>query len=57
MEINFSIEDDALIKNTIIAQDSNDNTFTVKKEPIITKDVFVECFNRWIGGKDDTAAK
>ena len=53
MEISFSIEDDALIKNTIIAQDSGDNTFTVKKEPIITKDVFIECFNRWIGGKDD----
>lgn len=57
MEISFSIEDDALIKNTIIAQDSENNTFTVKKEPIITKEVFVECFNRWIGGKDDAAAK
>lgn len=57
MEINFSIEEDALIKNTIIPQESEDNTFVVKKEPIITKDVFIECFNRWIGGKDDTAAK
>ena len=57
MEINFSIEEDALIKNTIIPQEGEDNTFVIKKEPIITKDVFVECFNRWIGGKDDTAAK
>lgn len=62
MEFNFSIENDALIRNTIIPMEGDDSTFTLKKELIITKDVFVECCNRWMGealagGKNDTAAK
>ena len=46
-EISFSIENDAVIKNDVTPQDA-DNTYLVVKIPVITRDVFVECYRRWI---------
>lgn len=46
-EFSYSIEDDTLIRNDITPQDA-DNTYLIVKTPIITKDVFVECYRRWI---------
>lgn len=51
-EISFSIENDALVKNTITPCEE-DNTFLITKDPIITKDVFVECYRRWIKGENN----
>ena len=51
-EISFSIENDALVKNEITPHD-DDNSYIIKKTPIFTKDVFIECYNRWIGLKED----
>ena len=51
--IEFSIENDALVRNTIKQQDNDDNLFLVKKDPIITKEVFIECYNRWIKGEEN----
>ena len=46
-EISFSIENDALIRNDITPQDK-DNTYLVEKTPVLTRDVFIECYRRWI---------
>lgn len=46
-EINFSIENDALVKN-VITPTEDDNTYMITKDPVITKEVFIECYNRWI---------
>ena len=51
--IEFSIENDALVRNTIKQQDNDDNLFLVKTDPIITKEVFIECYNRWIKGEEN----
>ena len=53
MEINFSIEDNTLIRNEVIPHDTEDNVFIIKKIPIFTKDVFVECYKRWIKGEEN----
>ena len=46
-EISFSIENDALVRNDVTPQDK-DNTYLVVKTPVFTKDVFIECYRRWI---------
>lgn len=51
-EISFSIENDALVRNTISPMEE-DNTFLITKDPIFTKEVFVECYKRWIKGEDN----
>lgn len=51
-EISFSIENDALVRNTVSPMEE-DNTFLITKDPIITKEVFIECYNRWIKGEED----
>lgn len=51
-EISFSIENDALVRNTVSPMEE-DNTFLITKDPIITKEVFVECYKRWIKGEDN----
>ena len=51
-EISFSIENDALVRNSISPMEE-DNTFRITKDPIITKEVFIECYRRWIKGEED----
>lgn len=50
-EISFSIENDALVRNDVTPQDA-DNTYLVVKTPVFTKDVFIECFKRWIQSEE-----
>ena len=48
MEISFSIENDILIMNKVVPDPEIENRYIIDKKPIISKDVFIECFNRWI---------
>lgn len=48
---NFSIEDDTLIKNEITETD-DPMVFSVKKVPIITKEVFSELYKMWINNDE-----
>ena len=51
-EISFSIENDALVRNTV-SPTEEDNTFRITKDLIITKEVFIECYNRWVKGEEN----
>lgn len=51
-EISFSIENDILIKNVIVNQ-NDDGSFIINKSPIMTKDIFVKCFDQWIKKEGD----
>lgn len=51
IKIFYDIEDDVLYKTEI---HYIDNSSIIKKTPIITKDIFVKCYEQWIkneGGK------
>lgn len=50
-EINFSIENDALIRNVVTPMEE-DNSYMIHKDPVFTKEVFIECYNRWIKGEE-----
>ena len=45
-EYNFSVEEDTLIRNEVTETDDPD-VFSVKKIPIITKDIFIQLLNIW----------
>ena len=44
-KIYFNVEDDALIKETPMPQ-FGENTF--KTEVVISKEAFIECYEKWI---------
>ena len=46
MKISFRVEDDYLVKDFEI--ESNGAYTTCKTEVVMTKDVFIECYNKWI---------
>ena len=41
------IENDKLIRETII-DDNNSDFITFRKDVVITKEEFLECFNEWV---------
>ena len=51
-DFNFAIEGDVLFCNHIKNMEEQ-NVFQVTKTPIITKDVFVQCYNAWIKEGED----
>lgn len=58
-EYSFTIEDDALILNETSPVDGEENTFVIRKHPIIHKQAFIQCYEMWIKnaeGKDETMA-
>ena len=46
MNYNFNIEGDTLFLNVTTPTDKED-TFTIKKTPIINKEAFLACLNYW----------
>lgn len=44
----FTVEEDKFIKETPVFEDG-ETILGYKQETIITKDAFIECFNKWIG--------
>lgn len=49
-EYNFSIENDTLIINEVTPVEGEENTFKIRKTPIIHKDAFIQCYEMWIKG-------
>ena len=43
----YNIEDDTLYRNEITNMDEK-NVFTVRKIPVMTKEVFQKCYELWI---------
>lgn len=44
----FTVEEDRILKETPIFE-GEDTLLGYKQETTITKDAFIECFNKWIG--------
>ena len=51
-DFNFNIEGDVLYCNQIKKTDQS-NVFCITKVPIITKEVFEQCYTAWILGKKE----
>ncbi len=48
----FTVEEDKLIKNTPVYE-GPEALVAYKQEVVITKDAFIECFNKWIKESED----
>ena len=53
MRISFRVEDDYIVKDMEIEQ--NSAYVTCKTEVVMTKDVFIECYNKWINDPNSTS--
>ena len=47
----FTVEEDKLIKNTPV-HEGPEALVAYKQEVVMTKDAFIECFNKWIKGSE-----
>ena len=48
-EIYFELNDDVVIKNTPVSQ-VGDNIY--KTEVVMTKEIFLECYKRWVESQE-----
>lgn len=48
----FELIDDAVVKNTPLFGLGNSDLCGYEREVIMTKELFIECYNKWIAGKE-----
>lgn len=53
MNFSFNIEDDTLFLNVTTPTEEED-TFTIKKTPIINREAFAACFKYWVLQEQDS---